>query len=85
MNENNLVPSGPVMKFFGYENRSSFWKFVRTQGVPFISLNARRKMFDPVALNGWIKRRDTSGTPRYFTFGPDSSQALPTAGSAGLR
>lgn len=72
MNTNNLVKSDPVMRFFGYSNRSSFWKFIRTKGVPHISLNKRRIMFDPVALNRWIAKRDTSGTPRLFTFGPDA-------------
>lgn len=85
MNENNLVKSELVMSFFGYSNRASFWKFIRAKGVPHIVLNKRRIMFDPVALNHWLAKRDTSGTPRHFTFGPDANQALPVAGSAGLR
>lgn len=82
---NNLVPSERVRSFFSYENRASFWKFVRTKGVPHIVLNARRIMFDPVALNRWIAKHDTSGTPRYFTFGDEPNQASPVAGSMGLR
>lgn len=85
MNSNNLVPSGVVMAFFGYTNRSSFWKFVRTKAVPHVQLNSRRYMFDPVALNRWLQKKDTSGQPRVFTFGQDSNQALPASGSAGLR
>lgn len=85
MNANNLVKSDTVREFFGYDNRASFWKFVRSKGVPHIVLNARRIMFDPVALNNWIAKRDTSGTPRPFQFGVDANHALPTAGSAGLR
>ena len=85
MNANNLVKSDVVMRFFGYDNRCSFWKFVREKGVPHIALNKRRIMFDPVALNSWLAKRDTSGTPRQFTFGADENQALPVSGSAGRR
>lgn len=87
MNTTNLVDSAPVREFFGYEEKSrvSFWKFIRTKGVPHIRLGPRKIMFDPVALNGWIKKRDTSPTPRYFTFGDAANHALPTSGSAGLR
>jgi hypothetical protein len=65
-----LVKSSVVMTFFGYTNRSSFWEFVTTKGVPHIRLTARRIMFDPVALNHWLAKRDSSPTPRQFDFGP---------------
>lgn len=70
MNANNLIKSEVVMAFFGYEkkNRAAFWHFVKTKGVPFVQLNARRIMFDPVALNYWIERRSTDPNPRKFTF-----------------
>lgn len=85
MNAHNLVPSDRVRAFFGYEKRCSFWKFVRAKGVPHIALNARRIMFDPVALNRWLAEHSTDSKPRQFDFGEDSSQALPTSGNAGLR
>ncbi len=85
MNANNLVHSDSVMAFFGYTNRCSFWKFVRTKGVPFIALNARRYMFDPAALNRWIAEHNTDAEPRLFQFGPADNQAAPVAGSAGRR
>lgn len=68
MNQNHLVASSAVMKFFGYTNRAAFWHFVKTKGVPCITLNARRIMFDPVALNQWLARRNSSGEPRQFAF-----------------
>ncbi len=85
MNATHLVHSDSVMEFFGYTNRSSFWKFVRTKGVPFIALNARRYMFDPTALNRWIAQHNTEPEPRLFQFGADANQAAPVAGSAGRR
>ncbi len=78
---NNLVRSDVVMAFFGYRTRPSFWQFVRTKGVPHIKLNARRIMFDPVALNHWVAKRDTSATPRQFSFGVTENQARPVSGS----
>jgi hypothetical protein len=77
--QNDLIPPGPVMAFFGYRNRPAFWEFVRRHGVPHIRVNARVIRFDPRALNAWLARRDTSGKPRQFTFGPDPNQALPAA------
>lgn len=77
--ENNLVKSDAVMAFFGYSHRSAFWHFIKTKGVPHLVLNARRVMFDPVALNNWLARRDTSGTPRKFVFSPPEAQAATSA------
>lgn len=73
----NLVPSDRVMQFFGYSNRAAFWQFVRTNGVPFIALNRRRYMFDPVELNAWIRKRNTSATPRDYTFEPQTTEDDP--------
>jgi len=70
MSQNNLIPSSVVMAFFGYTNRSSFWGFVRTKGVPHIRLNQRRIMFHEESLNSWLRKRDTSGNPRLFKYEP---------------
>lgn len=75
----DLVSSTEVMVFFGYSSRPAFWGFVHSKGVPHIRINARRKMFDPIALNYWLAKRDTSGKPRQFTFGADANQSLPAA------
>ena len=45
------------MAFFGYKNLTSFMVFVRAEAVPFIRLNARKVVFNPDALEQWIKRR----------------------------
>jgi predicted DNA-binding transcriptional regulator AlpA len=75
----DLVTSEEVMAFFGYKSRPAFWTFVHSAAVPQIKLNARRIMFDPVALNRWLERRDTSGQARKFTFRSDSNHELPAA------
>jgi hypothetical protein len=62
----NLIKSSVVMAFFGYTNRASFWHFVKTKGVPCVTLNAQRIMFDPVALNHWIEKRSSDGKPGPF-------------------
>jgi hypothetical protein len=56
-----LLKSTEVMKFFGYTNSTSFWQFVRSSGVPHVRLNARRLMFEPQALNDWVKHRSSRG------------------------
>ena len=67
------------MTFFGYSSRSSFWEFVHAKGVPHIRINGRKVMFDPLALNRWLEKRDTSGKPRQFTFGNEENHSLPAA------
>jgi hypothetical protein len=56
-----LLASKAVMYAFGYKDRSSFWQFVKTKGVPHIRFNSRRIMFDPQALNDWLSRRSSNG------------------------
>lgn len=66
---NNLVKSSVIMEFFGYQNRASFWHFIKTKGVPHIALNKRRVMFDPVALNNWLEKRSSNpAMVRKFVF-----------------
>lgn len=74
-----LATSAEVMAFFCYKSVPAFWNFVHSKGVPHIRLNGRNIKFDPVALNHWLAKRDTSGKPRQFTFGAESNQALPAA------
>lgn len=56
-----LLKSDVVMAFFGYQNRSAFWDFVRRDGVPHIRFNPRRIMFEEQALNDWLARRSSRG------------------------
>jgi len=73
MNSDRLVSSSDVKAFFGYGRKSSasFWQFIRSRGVPHICVGPRRIMFDPLALNHWLAKRDTSTRPRTFEFSSD--------------
>lgn len=56
----SYVQSGAVMAAFGYTSRSAFWEFVRRSGIPHIRFNARKIMFDEVALKDWLDRRSSN-------------------------
>ena len=45
------------MERLGYADGPSFYRFVRSAGLPHIRLNARRIMFDEATLNDWLARR----------------------------
>lgn len=49
------------MGLLGYRNRSSFWEFVKRDGVPHIRFNLRRIMFEEQALMDWIRRHSSHG------------------------
>jgi len=55
-----FLKSGVVMELLGYQDRASFWDFVRRSGVPHVRLNARRILFEEQALLDWIRRRSVS-------------------------
>lgn len=55
-----FVKSGAVMELLGYQDRASFWDFVRRSGVPHVRLNARRILFEEQALLDWLRRRSVS-------------------------
>ena len=55
--DDRLLTSTEVMTRYGYKSRSSFWQFVASKGVPHITLNARKIMFDPHALAAWEAKR----------------------------
>jgi hypothetical protein len=46
-----------VMRLLGYSSTSAFWVFVHASGVPYVSLNSRRAVFHPPALEAWLRRR----------------------------
>ena len=58
--ERRLLKSAEVMVAFGYHNRAAFWEFVKRSGVPHIRFNARRIMFDELALAEWIAKRSSA-------------------------
>ena len=74
----NLISSTVVMEFFGFKCRTGFWEFVGKKGVPHIRLSSRKIMFDPVALNQWIAKRNTSTKPRQFEFTEEVNREAPT-------
>jgi hypothetical protein len=55
-----FLKSGVVMDLLGYQDRASFWDFVRRSGVPHVRLNARRILFEEQALIDWIRRKSVS-------------------------
>lgn len=55
-----FLKSGAVMELLGYQDRASFWDFVRRSGVPHVRLNARRILFEEQALLDWLRRRSVS-------------------------
>jgi hypothetical protein len=55
--DEKLLTATQVRERYGYRCRSSFWQFVHRRGVPYISFNARKKMFSPAALKAWEERR----------------------------
>lgn len=59
LNGRRFLKSTTVMTLLGYNDRSSFWGFVRSAGVPHVRLNARRIMFEEQALTEWLNRRSS--------------------------
>jgi predicted DNA-binding transcriptional regulator AlpA len=59
-NGKRFLKSGVVMELLGYQDRASFWEFVRRSAVPHVRLNARRILFEEQALLDWIRRRSVS-------------------------
>lgn len=57
--DRRFLKSSAVMEALGYTNRAAFWEFVRAEGVPHIRLNARRIIFEELALQDWLHRRSS--------------------------
>lgn len=49
------------MRVLGYADRSSFWKAVKRDGVPYIRVNRRRIVFEAVAIRSWLDSRTVTG------------------------
>jgi len=51
------------MQRYGYskERRSAFWQFVKNNGIPFVCLGKRKRMFDEVAIEHRETRRSVGG------------------------
>lgn len=56
-----LLKSSEVRKLLGFSDPSSFWSFVRAQGVPHIRFNSRNIRFEPAAIEAWLDRRRVGG------------------------
>lgn len=57
VHKTHLLSTKQVMEYFNYKDPDAFLDFARRTGLPRIRLNARRIMFDPVAVQAWIERR----------------------------
>lgn len=57
MTASPYLSSKQVMERYGYKCRKSFWQFVHANGVPHITLTARKLVFAPAALEAWEKKR----------------------------
>lgn len=52
--EGQFLKPAKVMELFGYKNRSSFWGFVKRNGIPYVSLGLRTKRFEVSSLRAHI-------------------------------
>lgn len=52
--EGQFMKPAEVMKLLGYQNRSSFWQFVKRNGIPYVSLGLRTKRFEAAVLRAHI-------------------------------
>lgn len=55
--EVRLRTTKEMTAYFGYANSESFLDYAKKNGMPRIRLNARRIMFDPVAVQAWMDKR----------------------------
>jgi predicted DNA-binding transcriptional regulator AlpA len=60
--EVRLRTTKEMMAYFGYSDSEAFLEFAKKSGLPRIRLNARRTMFDPVAVQAWVDRRTIGRT-----------------------
>ena len=58
-----LLAGRDLMKRLQYENASAFWCWVHTSGVPHIRVNARKILFEPQAVEAWLRRRAVGAHP----------------------
>jgi hypothetical protein len=59
-----LIPSDQAAPLFGYDNTMSFLRTVKKEGIPHVRVNSKRIMFDPDALQDWIRSRTVGKPPR---------------------
>lgn len=59
-----LLSTTQVMTYFGYKSRTRFGRFMREENMPHIRINPKKIMFNPDALEQWIKRRTVGQTTR---------------------
>ena len=61
INERRFLNTGAVMRMLGYSNAQAFWVAVRSAGIPFIRINARKSIFDESAIMQWLESRTVGG------------------------
>ncbi len=62
ISEVRLRTTKEMMAYLGYTDADAFLEFAKKSGLPRIRLNARRIMFDPVAVQAWLDRRTVGRT-----------------------
>jgi predicted DNA-binding transcriptional regulator AlpA len=55
--EVRLRTTKEMAAYFGYSDSDAFLEFAKKSAMPRIRLNARRIMFDFVAVQGWMAKR----------------------------
>jgi predicted DNA-binding transcriptional regulator AlpA len=58
-----LLTSGQLMARLGYSSACAFWNFVHGSGLPFIRLSARKIVFEPAAVENWLRRHSVGQHP----------------------
>jgi len=71
-----LLSAREVQRHFGYTNSTAFFAFVRRAGVPCVRLNPRRIMFEPKAVEAWLRKRAVGEHPAsFFTSEPQAGHS----------
>jgi hypothetical protein len=57
----DLIDPSHVMRILGYKDRASFYQTVRKEGIPHITINARKILFPKPELDAWLTKRYSNG------------------------
>lgn len=67
MSTDPMLSAKDVMARLGYSCRTTFWQFVKREGVPHVRLNARVIKFEAGPLEDWLeKRRSVKTKPKPY-------------------
>lgn len=59
MRAGRLIEPKVVAEKIGFQNRASFWEWVRRENVPCVRLSSRKFGFPPARLQAWLDSRTT--------------------------